>query len=196
MASSTAKQAKRPSPAGARPEQRQRSAKLAAVVGFVVLAAVAALALTGTDAPPGSSSDTEAWNLPVIEGEGQIQLADFKGTPTVVNFFASWCTACDAELPGFARVSDELRGEVDFVGVNAFETGNRMDMPERHGITWWPLAKDIGPDEGDLHRALGGRGMPLTAWYDADGNLLKVDGGAIDEGTLRQRIGDLYGIEV
>ena len=38
--------------------------------------------------------------------------------------------------------------------------------------------------------------MPITAFYDADGNLLHVDPGALDEATLRERITSLYDIEV
>jgi len=141
-------------------------------------------------------SDPAAFDLPAIEGDARVRLADFRGKPVVVNFFASWCTACDFELPGFARVSDDLRDQVTFVGVAALETGDPMTMPERHGITWWPLARDIGSRGNDLHAALGGRGMPITAYYDDTGNLLHVDTGALDEATLRERITSLYQIEV
>jgi hypothetical protein len=66
-------------------------------------------------------------------------------------------------------------------------------MPERHGITHWPLARDINGRNGNgLHQALGGRGMPITAFYDAEGNLLHVDLGALPEPALRQRLDDLY----
>ena len=37
--------------------------------------------------------------------------------------------------------------------------------------------------------------MPITAWYDANGDLVHVDGGAIAEATLRQRITELHGID-
>jgi cytochrome c biogenesis protein CcmG/thiol:disulfide interchange protein DsbE len=158
----------------------------------VVVGVIATTANTSND--PGST-DPLAFDLPAIEGEGRVRLADFAGTPVVVNFFASWCTACDAELPGFATVSRELEGEVAFIGVNALETGDRLLMPERHGITWWPLARDTGGRNGSgLHAALGGRGMPITAFYDETGQLLDVDGGAVPEPVLRARLADLYGL--
>jgi thiol-disulfide isomerase/thioredoxin len=163
-------------------------------LGLVALIGLAVVAGGGSGGGSGTS-DPAAFDLPALEGEGRIRLADFEGKPLVVNFFASWCTSCDFELPGFARVSDELRDEVTFVGVNALETGDPLFMPERHGITWWPLAKDIGSRGNALHAALGGRGMPITAFYDADGNLLHVDPGALDEATLRDRIATLYQIE-
>lgn len=181
--------------ATAKAQRRQRRTWWAAgVVGVAALIGLAVLAGRGSGGGNGVS-DPAAFDLPAIQGDARVRLADFKGKPVVVNFFASWCTACDAELPGFAKVSRELEGQVSFVGVNALETGDPMFMPERHGITWWPLARDIGGRNGSgLHAALGGRGMPITAFYDDHGNLLHVDGGALPEPALRQRLADLYGI--
>lgn len=170
---------------------------LIGALGFTVLAIVAVIAFAGGGEDDPGTTEATAFDLPAIEGDERIRLADFAGTPTVVNFFASWCTACDAELPGFARVSGELEGEVSFIGVNSLETGDAMLMPERHGITWWPLARDTGGRNGSgLHAALGGRGMPITAFYDAEGSLLHVDGGALPERLLRDRLNELYGVEV
>lgn len=182
--------------AAARAQRRQRLIWWASgVVGVAALVGLVIVAGAGSSGGSGVS-DPEAFDLPAIEGESRVRLADFEGTPVVVNFFASWCTACDFELPGFARVSDELRGQVSFVGVAALETGDPLLMPSRHGVTWWPLAQDIGSRGNDLHAALGGRGMPITAFYDESGNLLHADPGALDEATLRDRITSLYGIEV
>lgn len=193
-ASGNSRQARRA--AAERSRRRQRATWWAA--GALGIAALIGLLVVSSGASGGGAgnSDPEAFDLPAIDDEARIRLADFEGKPVVVNFFASWCTSCDFELPGFSRVSDELRGEVTFVGVNALETGDPLDMPERHGITWWPLARDIGSRGNDLHAALGGRGMPITAFYDADGTLVHVDPGALDEATLRERIATLYGIEV
>jgi thiol-disulfide isomerase/thioredoxin len=158
-------------------------------------ALVAVLAIGSTSSDDPGSTEPEAFDLPALEGDGRMRLADLAGHPVVVNFVASWCTACDAELPGFSVISRELEGEVTFVGVNARETGDPLVMPERHDITWWPLARDTGGRQGSgLHEALGGRGMPITAFCDADGNLLHVDGGALPEPALRDRIQQLYGI--
>ncbi len=167
------------------------------VVGVTIIAAAGIVATVAGDDDALGSTDPEAFDLPAIEGEGRVRLDDFAGTPVVVNFFASWCTTCDAELPGFAKVSRELQGEVTFVGVNALETGDPLLMPERHGITWWPLARDIGGRNGSgLHAGLGGRGMPITAFYDAEGDLVHVDRGFLPEPALRARLGDLYDLDV
>lgn len=169
-------------------------------VGLVVLVAVALVAFgafdgggttrsAGTTAPAG-------FDLPALGRSGRVRLADFSGRPLVVNFFASWCSACDEELPGFAKVSGELKDRVTFVGVDSLETGDPMLMPRRHGITWWPLAADVGGANGSgLHDALGGgTGMPITAFYGPDGALLSVYRGGLPESTLRSKLHELYGV--
>lgn len=179
----------------ARARRTQARRRLAVIIaGTAILAAVGVWAFTAGSSGDGSVTEPTAFDLPAIEGEGRIRLADFRGSPVVVNFFASWCTACDAELPGFSTISRELEGEVAFIGVNALETGDPLLMPERHDITWWPLARDVGRQGDGLHRALGGRGMPITAFYDEQGALLHVDGGALPEDALRDRLQEYYGI--
>jgi len=171
-----------------------------AVVVVVALVAVLAARSQSDSArkahAPGVSTDPARWSLPALDGAGTVSLAQFRGHPTVVNFFASWCSACDFELPGFAAVSRELDGTVVFVGVNALETGDPNYMPRRHHITWWPLARDVGGAHGSgLHDALGGgNSMPITALYDADGRLVDVQRGALPESALRQKLHDLFGI--
>ena len=164
---------------------------VAGVLGFIVI-------VTLRSADPSGTTDAEAFDLPSIKDDSRVVLADFEGSPVVVNFFATWCEACDAELPGFSRVSSELEGEVVFVGVNSQESGRRMELPERHGIEWWPLGRDVGgPFAGGsgLWRDLGGgRGLPGTAFYDAQGALVSFDPGVLSETDLRARLAQYYGV--
>jgi len=164
-------------------------------LSVAILATVGILAVRQGGTSGGENTAPDAWELPRLDGQGQVVLADFRGKPLVVNFFASWCVACDIELPGFARVSEELKGQLQFVGVDALETGDPFYMPERHGITWWPLASDVGgTNNNGLHRALAdGRSMPVTAFYDAQGKLLDAHIGLLPEETLRTAIRQLYG---
>ena len=132
----------------------------------------------------------ESFDLPNLVNDDdpadRILLADFEGTPTVVNFFASWCTACDDELPAFRSVAAEQAGEVDFIFVNSNETGDWKPMVERHGMDDLVLAKDIqGIRRNGLYRDLGGTGgMPITAFYDAQGRLVDTSFTAFSEASL------------
>lgn len=187
--------------AAAKKKQQRQTILIWSALGAVFLAIAALSIFAGGNSRTGVA-EAETWDLPAFgpgtESTDRVALADFSGTPTIVNFFASWCIECDRELPHFAAISEDLRGQVDFVGVASAENGNPLFMPERHGVDWWPLARDIGSTGNDLAVALGMRpgSMPLTAFYDADGNLLTTNPGAISEAALRSNISRLYGIDL
>ena len=176
---------------------RQRRQLALGAVGLAIVALVGVIAFRGSDPGTGVTTPT-AFSLPELNGSGQVALADYAGTPTVVNFFASWCSACDEELPGFRSEATALKGKVDFVGVASLETGDKNLMPERHKLVgaFRALAQDVGgANRSGLHDALGGgNSMPLTAFYDAGGKLLDVQRTALSQSALHQKLVDLYGV--
>jgi thiol-disulfide isomerase/thioredoxin len=172
-----------------------------------VLLVVAPLAACGGDDDGGATSaassspgvvstDKEDFALPPLQGDGAlIRLADFRGKPVVVNFFASWCEPCKRELPAFHRVSTALAGQVTFIGVNSNDAGHGLALAEQTGITDWPLARDQGGrSEDGLARALRSPGLPTTAFYDANGELAGQTFAETSEDELRAKIQELFGI--
>jgi len=186
---------------------QRRLPLLVSVVGFLIVAAVALFVLSsGSGRGGGQSSggtdvtDPAKFNLPAIEGTGRVRLADFKGKPVVVNFFASWCEPCKKELPEFVAASKQLAGKVAFVGVNSKEItapsgvalARTMGLAEA-GIT---LARDVGGQGGSgLHDSYEVRNaMPITAFYDAAGKLRFVSPGQLTRDTLSDRLKEFYGV--
>jgi thiol-disulfide isomerase/thioredoxin len=171
-----------------------------AVIAMVALIVGGLLISRATRSDPAASAaqtsvDPARFDLPTLTGTGRVRLADFRGKPLVVNFFASWCTACRGELPGMAAVARELKGRVTFAGIDSQENGDGLAMARQYGVDQWPLARDVGgTQDSGLHDALGARGMPLTAFYDSSGRLVSVVFGAITEDDLRSRIHALFGI--
>jgi thiol-disulfide isomerase/thioredoxin len=168
-----------------------------AIVAAVVVAAVFAVVRASSQStpPPAASTSPTAWNLPRLNGSGDVSLASLRGHPVVLDFFASWCTACRGELPGMEALSQQLKGRVTFAAVDSVENGDGRAMARQYGIDWWPLVRDVGGSDGSgLHDALNAQGMPVTAFYDASGRLLTVVEGAISEDDLRARLRTLYGI--
>ena len=163
----------------------------AAIIAVVVLA-------VGSSQPAQGSTDATGFDLPGLYTTSRVRLADFRGKPTVVNMFASWCTQCEAELPEFHRVAAALKGKVNFVFINSNETRSGRDMADRHHLADFTVAKDIQGTRGNgLYRSLGGTGgMPMTAFYSADGQLLDVARGALVGDGLDQAIKQLYAITV
>ena len=140
---------------------------------------------------------TDAWDLPVLDGEdpngdGRATLDEFSGKPLVVNFFASWCTNCESELPRFKAAAEAYPDDVEIVYVNSSETGNWERMAERTGIRDDLIIRDIERRGSGFARALGGTGaMPLTAFFDADSNLVDVDFGELSTSALDERLRQL-----
>lgn len=178
---------------------RARRIKLGLVTAGAAALVVVALLAGATGRGGSGTADPAGFDLPRLGSTGRVQLAAFRGKPVVVNMFASWCTACQFELPGFAHVADELRGTVTFIGVNSLETGNGMAMARQFHLadSGFVLAKDIGgAQHSGLHDAIGAQGMPASIFYDADGKVLDVERAALPEADLRQKLDQLYHLNI
>src|SRR5207253_2704120 len=109
----------RESPCGPCPRRRGTGgALMRATLAIMIIAAAAVLAvfLLRSTSPPSTSYSTSrsAWALPALSGRGTVRLTDFRGKPLVLDFYASWCTACQTELPEFLSVDKQLGGRVQF----------------------------------------------------------------------------------
>jgi thiol-disulfide isomerase/thioredoxin len=178
---------------------------LIGVVGFVIVAVVAAIALSSGSGDSGGSgganvTDPARFDLPTLDGTGRVRLADFKGKPVVVNFFASWCEPCKAELPEFVEASQQLDGKVQFVAVNSKEitaaAGIALARSKGLAEAGIVLARDVGGQGGSgLHDSYEVRNaMPVTAFYDAAGKLRFVAPGQLNRDKLSGRLQELFGV--
>jgi cytochrome c biogenesis protein CcmG/thiol:disulfide interchange protein DsbE len=130
-------------PAGRRPKGSDRVFKWvaavagAALVGFVVFVIVrgpshpsgpgsAALESPPSTLRPGTTAP--AFSLPSLGGGDAVSLASFRGTPVIVNFFASWCPDCRAELDAMATVARRSAGHVAVIGVDSNESSDAAAM--------------------------------------------------------------------
>ncbi len=168
-------------------------AAIGASIAVVVL--VFALAVSEGDKATGLT-ETENWDLPALEGEGRVALAQFEGKPTVAAFFASWCTICRRELPGFAELSHVVGDEVNFVGINTMNNGSGLVFAAQMGIDHWPLARDIGLHDGrQLATNFGALGSPTTVLYDRNGEIVDVTLGGMTAEQLAQKLHRFFGVE-
>lgn len=191
----------RPKSKKARAAERRRRARrkriisrVGSAVAVVVVLAVVISALSGSETFEGNT-DIESWDLPALEGDGRVALADFEGKPTVAAFFASWCDVCRRELPGFALLEERIGHEVNFVGINTMNNGTGLHFAEQHGIGDWPLARDIGSIDGrQLAVNFGARGSPTTVIYDEQGSVVDVNLGRLTAGQLQAKLAQFFGI--
>jgi thiol-disulfide isomerase/thioredoxin len=122
--------------------------------------------------------------MEAFSGE-QVTLTEFEGTPIVLNFWATWCPFCVAEMPDFEKVNQAADGQVQFIGVNLQDDGGAAkDLVDETGVTYL-LTRD---PQGVVYSAFGGVAMPTTVFIGADGVVDEIVTGALTEGQLSNKI--------
>ena len=112
-------------------------------------------------------------------------LAELRGTPVVVNFWASWCAPCTAEAPVLARAARDFEGEVQFVGVDILDSlAPARAFIKRFG---WPYPSVFDPS-GAIRDEMGFLGQPVTVVLDASGRRAFVWNGEISAEILRREL--------
>ena len=136
-----------------------------------------------------SGQSVSSLQLARLDGPGTSRLADWHGTPLVVNLFASWCPACLSEMPAFERASVHYAGRAAIVGVDSQDSSAAgLKLARQLGITY-PLLADTS--SSDLYALLQGQGMPVTAFIRRDGSVKQVYNGELDDALLGQLIDQL-----
>lgn len=155
---------------------------------FAVLAAVAVLGgLTGCSSE-GSEGGLPDKELDSLDGSSTLELSSLEGTPTVMNFWATWCAPCRAELPAFQTVSEEVGDEVRFIGINVEQGGEAaQEYLDELGIDF---EQYVDPD-GSLLTDLDVIGLPVTLVIDETGTVVERHLGALDEQSLRDLLSDV-----
>jgi len=156
----------------------------------LVLSAVAVAGVLGyRHIESTSAKSVTTLELARLDGPGTSRLADWHGTPLVVNLFASWCPACLTEMPALERASHDYAGRAAFVGVDSQDSSAAGLKLARQLGTTYPLLADT--NHADLYALLQGQGMPVTAFIDRDGTVKRVYSGELDAALLRQLIDQL-----
>jgi cytochrome c biogenesis protein CcmG/thiol:disulfide interchange protein DsbE len=173
---------------------KARQAAIAAFISALIIGTAVGLAFAAGDGP-GDSPTTVAGQPPqtidyIIYETPDKLLESRAGRPLVINFFASWCAPCRAELPDLAAAHAEYGDEVDFIGV-AFQEASESAAARllfETGITY-PIVED--PD-GALLRELGTLPtMPTTIFVTADGVIVERHHGLILADQLSERIEEI-----
>lgn len=165
--------------------------------GALLVVAMSALLVAcggGADAPdgrPGGTSLLPKDPLALTEMDARTfraLLRELRGTPVVVNVWATWCPPCVEEAPHLAEVSDEFEGRVQFIGLDILD--DRPAAREFIREYGWHYPSVFDPS-GQVRDALGYVGQPVTVMYDREGKLSFEHVGAVDGEMLRTEIAKL-----
>ncbi len=170
----------------------------------ILLAGILLLGLTWTWFSRAGTAETTAGNIPAPQTgfpapdftletlEGQtVTLSSLRGQPVIINFWASWCPPCRAEMPALQAVYEEYQGQVALLAVNAANQDNLTDalaLLAETGATF-PVLLDT---DGAVNRLYAITSLPTTFFIGADGVIAEVViGGPMTEAGLRARIESL-----
>lgn len=128
----------------------------------------------------------------VRQGQPPVDLAEFRGRPVVLNFWASWCAPCAKEMPALEAVYQQVKDRVAFVGVDGNDSRRlALKLMDRTGVSY-PSGYD---PKDEVYRAYRLVGRPTTVFIDAGGRIRGVHAGELDEPALRAKLAEFLGVE-
>ena len=142
----------------------------------------------------GLCADAPATDLALKDSSGRkVRLRDLRGKPVLLNFWATWCGPCNAEMPALIDLEKQYAGRVAFIGASlddnktvakipAFLAKYQIDFPVWYGATL-----------DDLDRLKMGNAVPDTAFLDAEGRLVARILGQARPEELKERLDWLTG---
>jgi len=126
-----------------------------------------------------------------IDGNAH-KLSDFRGKPVILNFWASWCGPCKAEMPDFEEAYKTYGEEIQFLVVNL--TDNSSETVETasgyiasQGYTF-PVYYDVAM-EGALAYSI--YAIPVTYFIDEEGAVRASNEGMISADVLESNLAAL-----
>ena len=178
-----------------------RTGVIVAAVVAVLVVGVVLLVRSGVNggsgqinAPPATVQGTLAQGQPApdfsaatLQGS-QLTLSSLRGKPVLINFFASWCTVCEVELPGIEQAYKEHRADgFTVVGVNTLESGDGLAFYRRMNLTF-PAVYDPGTP-GRIGSAYGvTQGLPASIFVDRQGNVRLIQYGPVTKALIDQEL--------
>ncbi|MDV2683080.1 redoxin domain-containing protein [Alkalihalophilus lindianensis] len=128
------------------------------------------------------------FTLDSLTGE-RMSLTDFKGTPVMINFWASWCPPCRAEMPDM----ESFYQEADVVILAVNQTGSESSVQavesftEELGLTF-PILLD---EKGEAAALYNVQPLPTSVFVNREGEVHHVQVGAMNKEMMRRVLEEL-----
>ncbi len=145
--------------------------------GLVSAAQRAPINLVGQAAP--------ALTLRSLQDGREIRVANLRGTPVVLNFWASWCVPCRQEAPVLNAAARRYDGRVQFLGADIKDN----DQAARAYLTELAVPYPAGPITRGSEKDFGVNAPPDTFFIDRQGSIVSRITGPVDARRLNAFLG-------
>jgi cytochrome c biogenesis protein CcmG, thiol:disulfide interchange protein DsbE len=127
-------------------------------------------AATPTERPVGTQVGYQApdWELPRLQGEGNLKLSEQRGKVVVISFWAAWCGPCRLEVPALEAAWKQYKTkDALFVGISLDDTADQANGFLRQN----PVSYEAVLDEGGetVGNVWGAMSIPMTVLIDKQG---------------------------
>jgi len=144
-------------------------------------------AIENINRPVGPQENAQAPDFTVVDLNGQkLRLSDFRGKRVLLNFWATWCPPCRAELPQI-QAAHVKYGKDGFVvlGVDFGESKEQVSkFAKENGLTYL-LTLD---ETGEALTAYNVRGIPATFFIDRQGIIVMKQAGAVTTAVIESAL--------
>lgn len=147
-----------------------------------------------------NEASTETEPAPVLAPDFEVQLttgetvklSDYQGKKVILNFWATWCGPCVAEMPAFQKLNDEYPDTLAILAVNCAEDADTVNAFIEKNQYTFPIGLDPDYTVQKLYPA---NGIPYTILIDEEGYVTHVSQGAADADTMYDAYKDALELE-
>ena len=148
---------------------------------------------TGVNSAPAPVAGAPApdFTLKTLDG-GEASLAQFRGQPVLINFWASWCPPCRLEMPDLVRAYEAHKAEgFVLLGINLTFQDSLPDVRafvQEFHMTFPVLLDEKGEVTQSLYRLMG---LPLSVFVNREGIIVRVQIGAMTGEQIDQFVAEI-----
>jgi cytochrome c biogenesis protein CcmG, thiol:disulfide interchange protein DsbE len=121
---------------------------------------------------------------------GTARLSDYKGRPVFLNFWASWCKPCRAEMSDIIAAYNAHKDQLQVLAINLTDQEHMSDarrfVDELH--VPFPVLLD---EKGKVRKSYALRGVPTSVFIDTNGIVRLVNPGPITSETIRRGLAEI-----
>ncbi|MBK8026576.1 MAG: TlpA family protein disulfide reductase [Chloroflexi bacterium] len=144
---------------------------------------VAILMLTATSSA--TTGETPEFTAPLLTGE-TVRLSDYRGEVVMLNFCATWCPPCRAEMPAIQQAYQRYHDEgFTVMAINHSEAPAQVGQFINALSLRFPVVLD---QQAQLQKAFGISGYPTSIFLDAGGSVYGTHTGMLTEAQLTRYI--------